>query len=91
MNKKELTKELSGRLSLTQKEAGQCISAIMDIISDVVRRGEAISLAGFGKFAIRYQSRRKYFNPRSGRAIIKSACRVPTFKVYSAFKTAVNN
>ena len=91
MNKKELSKELSGRLSLTQKEAGDCVSAIVDIISEVVGRGEAVNLAGFGRFAIRYQSRRKYFNPRSGRAIIKSACRVPTFKVSSAFKTAVNN
>lgn len=91
MNKRELTKELSGRLSLTQKEAGDCISALVDIISDVVRKGGSVNLAGFGKFAIRYQTRRKYFNPRSGRAIIKSACRVPTFKVYSAFKTAVNN
>lgn len=91
MNKKELTKQLSGRLSLTQKEAGECISALVEIISDAVRKGESVNLAGFGRFSIRYQSRRRYFNPRSGRAIMKSACRVPTFKVYSAFKTAVNN
>ena len=89
MNKKELVKTVSAKLKLTQKETLGCINAITEIIYDTLRRGEAVSLIGFGKFEVRDRAERVTVNPITKQKMIIPQKIVPSFKTGRVFKSAI--
>ena len=52
MNKEELISEISKKTKVSKKEAGMILSATIDTIQSQVKKGEKITLAGFGTFSI---------------------------------------
>jgi len=52
MNKAELVEEVTGKIGLTKKEAGNAIDAVTSAITDSLGRNEKVTLVGFGTFGV---------------------------------------
>jgi DNA-binding protein HU-beta len=90
MNKNELIDGIADRTGSSKADASRAVSALTDIISDALQKGESVSLLGFGTFEVRQRSERTGRNPRTGEELKIKATRVPAFKPGSALKAAVN-
>lgn len=70
MNQGELTLAISKRFFLTQTEAGEIIKFILAEITEDLKKGERISLRGFGSLNKEKRSSRKVRHPKTGKIII---------------------
>ena len=69
MNQKELTLTISKRFFLTQAESQEIIKFILAEITVDLKKGERISLRGFGSFTKEKRSSRKVRHPKTGKII----------------------
>ncbi len=86
MNKKELVVELSNITELTQKDTELVINAFINVVSDQLKKGEQITLAGFGTFKKVDKAARIGVNPSTGARIDIAAKSVPKFTPAKVFK-----
>lgn len=90
MNKNDLIKEISCRLSVTQAESIRFLNAWQDIVERELEKGEGIMLQGFGAFSLWKQTERLGRNPRNGvPCVIRSRCSVK-FRPGKAFLSKLN-
>ena len=90
MNKEELVQELSKSAKVTQKEASEVLSALIDVIQKTVSKGKKVTLVGFGTFERRERAARIGRNPQTGKELKIPASKVPAFSAGKRFKTIVN-
>jgi DNA-binding protein HU-beta len=90
MNRKELIATLAGKTSGTKAGADRNISALIDIFSGALKRGDKITLTGFGVFEVRERAARIGRNPRTGESLKIKATTVPAFKAATKLKAALN-
>jgi len=89
MNRKELidsivsTKELN---HMTKKNADIFVSTLLDVIKKTVKKGEDVSLVGFGSFSKVKRAARMGVNPSTGEKIKIKAKNLPKFKPGKAWK-----
>ena len=63
MNNKELLSELSKRLGKSQKEVSKMLDFTSRAIVSTLKKGETISIQGFGSLEPREKSKREIENP----------------------------
>ena len=63
---------------------------MIDVIKTALKKGETITLVGFGTFSVRKRAARQGRNPQTGDAIKIKASKNPAFKAGKALKDAVN-
>lgn len=66
MNKNDLVRRLSSRLSLTQQDSILYLNTLLDIVSEELSAGDNLVLQGFGTFSRWEQTERIGRNPRTG-------------------------
>lgn len=91
MNKKELIDAMSTKTGSSRADAERAISALTEIVSDSLKKGDSLSLPGFGTFEVRTRNERTGRNPRTGEELKIAASKVPAFKPGAALKATVNN
>lgn len=91
MNRKELIDALATNTDSTKADADRALSALLDIISDTLKKGESLSLVGFGSFEVRKRAARTGRNPKTGEELKIKASKVPAFKAGATLKAAVNS
>jgi len=69
LSKRELIKEVSGKVGITKKGAANVIDARMETITNALNKGEKIALVGFGTFQIMQGKSRIGKNPQSRETI----------------------
>ena len=89
MNREELVAEIAKQTKLTQKSVGEVLTAIIDVTQDTVKKGEKVTLVGFGTFEPRKRAARNGRNPQTGVTIKIEAKTVPTFSAGKKFKEIV--
>ena len=89
MNREELVAEIAKQTKLTQKSVGEVLTAIIDVTQDTVKKGEKVTLVGFGTFEPRKRAARDGRNPQTGETIKIEAKTVPTFSAGKKFKEIV--
>ena len=90
MNRKELIDVLATKTGSTKADAGRNIAALIDIITATLKKGDNISLVGFGSFEVRKRAARIGRNPATGAELKIKASKVPAFKAGATLKAAVN-
>ncbi|CDE92653.1 MAG: HU family DNA-binding protein [Candidatus Gastranaerophilaceae bacterium] len=90
MNKEELVQEISKKANVTQKEATEVLSSLIDTIQKTVAKGKKVTLVGFGTFEPRKRAARTGRNPQTGKELKIPAKTVPAFTAGKKFKTVVN-
>ncbi|MBU1223455.1 MAG: integration host factor subunit alpha [Hydrogenophilales bacterium 12-63-5] len=90
MNRKELIEALAAKTESTKADAERNVGALIDIISGTLKKGDSLSLVGFGTFEVRKRAARTGRNPKTGEALKIKAAKVPAFKAGATLKAAVN-
>jgi DNA-binding protein HU-beta len=90
MNKAELIDSVASAADLSKADAGRAVYALVNSVTAALKRGEQVSVIGFGTFSVKHRAARAGRNPRTGETIQISASNVPGFKAGKALKDAVN-
>ncbi|MGA8148659.1 MAG: HU family DNA-binding protein [Gallionellaceae bacterium] len=90
MNRKELAEALASKTETSKAEADRAIGAFIEIISGALKKGDSVSLVGFGSFAVRKRAARTGRNPKTGAELKIKASKVPAFKAGATLKAVVN-
>ncbi|EPQ6932586.1 HU family DNA-binding protein [Pseudomonas aeruginosa] len=90
MTKSDIVNAVADRAGLSKADAGRALSAVLDTLTDTLKRGESVSLVGFGTFAVKTRAARTGRNPQSGQSMDIPASRIPSFKPGKALKDSVN-
>ncbi len=90
MNRKELVDALSAKTDSTKADAERNIAALIEIITSTLKKGDSLSLVGFGSFEVRKRAARVGRNPKTGAELKIKASKVPAFKAGATLKAAVN-
>jgi len=88
MNKGDLINEVANIVS-TKKEAQEMVECVLASIIKALKKGEDVTLTGFGKFSVVKRKARKGRNPQTGEEIKIKATKVPKFIPGKALKEAV--
>jgi len=88
MNKADLINEVAKVVS-TKKEAQAAVDCVMDSIAKTLKKGQPVTLVGFGTFKVVKRKARKGRNPQTGAEIKISASKAPKFVAGKALKDAV--
>jgi DNA-binding protein HU-beta len=90
MNRNELIDVLATKNGSTKAEADRNIAVLIEIITATLKKGDNISLVGFGSFEVRKRAARTGRNPQTGAVLKIKAAKVPAFKAGATLKAAVN-
>jgi DNA-binding protein HU-beta len=74
---------------LTKAAAEKALNAFIDTVKKTLKKGESVSLVGFGTFSVARRKARTGRNPQSGKKIKIPAARVPKFKAGQGLKDTV--
>lgn len=89
MTKAELVERIASNSDLSKAEAGRALDATIDAITKTLRKGQKITLVGFGTFSVSKRKARKGRNPRTGEEIKIAATKTPKFTAGRMLKEAV--
>ncbi len=89
MNKSGLVAEISRKVGIPRVQAGAVIDSLVETIESAVKRGEKVSLVGFGTFEARKRAARKARNPRTGEVVRVKPTTVPVFRPGATFRSVV--
>ncbi|NQW42870.1 MAG: HU family DNA-binding protein [Bacteroidetes bacterium] len=90
MNKSELIDAIAAGAKLTKVDAGAALDATVEAISKTLKKGDKITLVGFGTFSVTKRAARTGRNPQTGKAIKIAAKKVAKFKAGATLSTTVN-
>ena len=88
MNKGDLVNEVA-KVFKTKKEAQTAIDSVISSITKALKKGEDVTLTGFGTFKVVKRKARKGRNPRTGEAIKIKASKAPKFVPGKTLKATV--
>ncbi len=88
MNKAELI-EAVAKITCTKAEAGNAVNAVIDNIAKALKKGDSVTLVGFGTFSVKKRKARIGRNPQTGKEIKIAAKKVPAFKPGKELKETV--
>jgi DNA-binding protein HU-beta len=90
VNKSELVDAIAASADISKAAAGRALDATIATITDALKKGEQVTLIGFGTFSVKERAARTGRNPQTGAEIQIPAAKVAGFKVGKALKDAVN-
>jgi DNA-binding protein HU-beta len=88
MNKGDLIRELA-KVAGTKKEAEAALNTILETITKALKKGNKVTLIGFGTFGVTKRAARKGRNPQTGKEMKIAARKVPKFTPGKGLKDAV--
>jgi len=89
MTKADLVARMAAAAGVSKAAAAKALEGCLAGIRVSLRRGEAVTLVGFGTFLVQRRKPRKVRNPRTGQAMALAAMRVPRFRPSRALKNAL--
>ena len=90
MNKSDLVDAIAKSAELSKAAAGRALDATVDSIKKALKKGDTVSLVGFGTFKVGKRAARNGRNTRTGATIKIKAAKVPKFSAGKGLKDAVN-
>ncbi len=89
MNKADIVDKVHEVLGSTKADADRAVETIISSITETLKGGEEVSIAGLGIFSAKVRPARVGRNPRTGEPVQIQAMRVPKFRAAKALKDAV--
>jgi DNA-binding protein HU-beta len=90
MTKQDLVNHMVSQAGISKKDAEAALNSFLDGVKESLKKGENVSLVGFGTFAVSKREARTGRNPQTGATINIAARNVPSFKPGKGLKDAVN-
>ena len=89
MTKAELVEAVAKSAGLTKAAAEKAVGAFITTVGSALKKGDRVTLVGFGSFEVASRKARTGRNPQTGAEIRIPAARVPKFRAGKALKDAV--
>ena len=86
MTKSQLIAAAAVRTGLPESEAACVLEAAEELILEALRRGEKVTIAGFGRFELRQRGEKAYVNPTTGQHTTLAPVMAPGFRPSGAKK-----
>lgn len=80
MNKGELISKIAEDADITKTQAGAALDSLIEAITKTLKKGDKVTLVGFGTFSVSKRAARTGRNPQTGEAIKIKAKKVAKFK-----------
>lgn len=90
MNKSDLIDLIAQQADISKAAAGRALDAMITGVTKSLKKGDSVSLVGFGTFAVTKRAGRIGRNPRTGAEIKIKAAKVPKFRPGKALRDAIN-
>lgn len=90
MNKNDLLAAMVEKSGLTRKDAGAALDALVASVEGALKKGDKVTLVGFGTFEVRQRAARTGINPQTKKPVKIKASKAPAFKAGKALKDALN-
>ena len=90
MSKQQLVEMIAEKAGLTKADAARAIDATFDAITESLKKGEKLTLLGFGTFSVSRREGRTGRNPQTGATVEIPARNVVSFKAGTQLKKSVN-
>ena len=89
MTKTDLIGKMAKEAKVTKAAAGKALDSFVDGVKKALKKGDKVTLIGFGTFSVTQRKARKGRNPQTGKEIKIPARKAPKFSAGKALKTAV--
>ncbi|MGA1869395.1 MAG: HU family DNA-binding protein [bacterium] len=89
MNKSELVAQIAKEAKLSKTAAEKAVNSFMSNIKKTLKKGDSVTLVGFGTWTVTKRKARKGRNPQTGAAIKIPAKKVPKFRPGKGLKDSV--
>ena len=80
MNKGELIEKIAADAAITKKQAGATLDSCTEAVAKTLKKGNKVTLVGFGTFSVSKRAARNGRNPQTGAVIKIKAKKVARFK-----------
>jgi len=90
MNKADLIEQIAQAAEISRSAAERAIDAMVGAVKASLKKGQMVTLVGFGTFYVGKRQARAGRNPRTGEALRIAAAKVPKFRAGKALKDAIN-
>ena len=90
MNKSELIDAIADSADISKAAAGRALDAAVEAVKKALKKGDMVTLVGFGSFYVGKRAARTGRNPRTGASIKIKAAKVPKFRAGKGLKDAMN-
>lgn len=90
MNKSELIDAVAQSADISKAAAARAVDGFVAAVTDALKKGDQVTLVGFGTFLVREREARTGRNPQTGAEIKIAASKLPSFKAGKGLKDAVN-
>jgi len=89
MNKAELIDQIAKDSRITKTQANDALDAFTSGVVTTLKKGDTVTLVGFGTFSVSQRAARNGRNPQTGATIKVKAAKVPKFKAGKDFKDKI--
>ena len=89
MTKAELIDKMAKEAKVTKAAAGKALDSFVDGVKKALKKGDKVTLIGFGTFSVTQRKARKGRNPQTGKEIKIAARKAPKFSAGKALKDGV--
>lgn len=90
MNKQELIEQIASEAGISKAAAAKVIDAFTDSVTTALKKGENVTLIGFGTFTVSQRAARTGRNPQTGKELKIAARKAPAFRAGKGLKDALN-
>jgi len=90
VNKSELIDAIADSADISKAAAGRALDATVEAVKKALKKGDMVTLVGFGSFYGGKRAARTGRNPRTGASIKIKAAKVPKFRAGKGLKDAIN-
>ncbi len=89
MTKADLVEKIAGDAKISKAVAGKSLDSMIKNITKALKKGDRVTLVGFGTFSVSKRKARMGRNPQTGEAIKIKAKKVPKFSAGKSLKEAL--
>ena len=90
MTKAELVEFIAEKADLTKADAGRALEAMIEGITEGLKKEGKVTFVGFGTFTAKKRAAREGRNPQTGAEMTIAASKAPKFKAGKALKDSLN-
>ncbi|MHB8629340.1 MAG: HU family DNA-binding protein [Aggregatilineales bacterium] len=90
MKKSDFVAEFGKKTGMTHAKADKAVNAVLDLITETLKKGDKLTLTGFGSFEVRARAARPGRDIRTKQKITIPASKRPVFSAGAVFKAAVS-
>ena len=85
-----MIEQIAQSAEVSKSAAERAVDALVSAIKTSLKKGDMVTMVGFGTFYVGTRKARQGRNPRTGEALKIAAAKVPKFRAGKALKDAIN-